>query len=370
MKIKKNAFGKIISLLTLILLTAAAALITSCEDEVVDRFVDIPGDTVTVDISGLNHIIAFQVEELGAESVLKAAIKEDSLIVYWPYLVKQPPATISPTILVPEGASVAPASGETVPFVTGTNFTVTAEDQSERQYVLKVAFNQPKPYYDTDLKGGIVFSGENDIRYIEVYEGAEDLGIGFVNIFHIGGDFFITDTARNRIYVTHLKTKKETRLELISTTPSQLQFKIPEDLERGYYSSTFITGERTIRDDSVWLKHPQPELSWPDKVTAAQGEEFEISGLFIRDDITEVQLFTAAPANAEKTALPPFVIVSVTEGLLAGSITLRVPEDFPVGDYAQNLTEVHISTPWANSGDGKFILPRAFEVTAAPAGTE
>ena len=364
MKTRKKTWKSIITLLSFLLLTGTAALITSCEDEVVDRFVDIPGDTVTVNISGLNQIIAFQVEEFSTDTVLEAAIKEDSLIVYWPSSIKPAPTTISPTILVPEGASVTPASGESVPFVTGTTFTVTAEDQSERQYVLKVVFNQPEPYYNTDLGGGVVFSGNNNIRYIEVYEGAKALGIGFVNLVLLGGDFFIPDTTRNTIYVTHLDTEKETQLAITSLTPMNLQFRMPEDLERGYYSSTFITGGRTIRDDSVWIKHPQPDLSWPSKITIAQGAEFEINGLFIRDDITEVQLFTAASADTEKVALPPFVIISIVEDLLAGSITLRVPEDFPVGDYAEDLTEVHITTPWANSGEGKFVLPRAFEVTA------
>ena len=366
MKIKKNTWKNIIPLLSIFPSVMIAGLIISCEEEVVDRFVDVPGDTVTVNISCLNQIIAFQVEEFSEDTVLEAAIKEDSLIVYWPSSVKAAPATISPNILIPEGASVTPLSGESVPFETGTLFTVTAENESDRAYILKVVFNQPEPYYERGASlGEITFFDRNNIHYIDVLDGVEAV-VGISNNMRLEGDFFLTDTTRTRFVVTHLASNVQTIFPARSTTTSSIVFfTIPEDFKRGYYSSVLITGEKTIEEDSIWIKHPQPVLTWPGSLTVKQGEEFTVKGVFFKD-IEKAQFFTSSSPEREKQALPELQVTSLEEDLLNSSVTFKVPEDFPVGNYPGNSTEVHVFTPWAKSGEGKFTIPgRALEVTAA-----
>ena len=360
MKIRKNTWENIIPLLSFLLLTGTAALITSCEDEVVDRFVDIPGDTVTVNISGLNQIIAFQLEEFSADTVLEAAIKEDSLIVYWPSSIKPAPATISPIILVPEGASVTPASGESVPFETGTSFTVTAEDRNEKTYFLKVVFYQPEPYYNSG-SGAVRFFDRNDIRYLEVINDIEAFGI--YNDVRLDGDFFLTDTTKTRLVLTHLESNEQTVFPALSrTTVAQAFFRIPEDLERGYYSSALETGRKAIEEDSVWVKHPDPIINWPGSLTVEQGQEFKVNGSFI-EDIESVRFFTSSSEGEDKQALPEMQVTAISGSLFSMSMTVKVPDDFPIGSYPVNLTEVHVFTPWVSSGAEKIIIPAALEVT-------
>ena len=355
---KTNTWGNII--LLLFLLTIATGLITSCEDEVVDRFVDIPGDTVTVNISGLNQILAFQVEEFSTDTVLEAAIKEDSLIIYWPSSIKSAPANISPTIVVHKGAIVTPASGETVPFETGTSFTVTAEDEHEKTYFLKVVFYQPEPYYNSG-SGAVRFFDRNDIHYIEVINDIEALGI--YNDIRLDGDFFLTDTTKTRLVLTNLESNEQRVFPVLSrTTATQAFFRIPEDFERGYYSSVFETGEKAIEEDSIWIKHPDPIINWPGSLTVEQGEEFTVTGSFI-EDIESVQFFTSSSEGEAKQALPEMQVIAISGSLFSMSMTVKVPDDFPIGTYPVNLTEVHVFTPWISSGAGKIIISASLEVT-------
>ena len=324
-----------ISLITSLLLLGAVGFITSCEDEVIDRFVDIPGDTIT--ISGLNQIITFEVGEFSADTVLKAAIKEDSLIVYWP-TYKPVPANISPTIIIPENASIEPPSGESVPFETGTTYKVTAEDESERQYILKVVLYQPEPWY------GLNIVQSNDLRFIEIFDRQE-------NILLLLGDFFIPDTTQTKMYITNLENQKETQLEITKIRIDEIRVKIPSDIEKGYYSTTLVSGIHSIKDDSVWIKYGQPAF-FVDQVTVEQGATFQMEGLGIRD-IEKMQMFIYNLETAILEPAPAFEIVDYT----LTSITLRVPDDFPVGDHFGDL---HATTPWANSDDRKVIFPFAF----------
>ncbi|MCG8322514.1 MAG: hypothetical protein MI921_23650 [Cytophagales bacterium] len=327
-----KAWEKFISLIMISgLLIGALGVITSCEDEVVDRFVDIPGDTIS--ISGLNQIISFELEEFSADTILEAAIVNDSLIIYWPSY-RDSPTSISPKIIVPQGASIAPASGESVPFETGTSYTVTAEDKSERTYILKVVFYQPMPWYGRNILNS------NDLKLIEVFDRPE-------TILRLDGDFFIPDTTQTKMYITKLDTEKETQLEITQININQIFLKIPVDIEKGYYRTNLVSGIHSVKDDSVWVKFGEPFFFWFDQITAEQGANFQIEGVEIRD-IEKMQMFIVNPETSMEEALPPFEIVDYT----TKSITLRVPDDFPAGDY---WGDVHVTTPWASSGEGKVI---------------
>ena len=335
MKMKNKARERCTSLITGLLLITLAWFSTSCEDEVVYRIIDIPGDTIT--ISGINRIVAFKVEEFSPDTVLEAAIKDDSLIVYWP-TYKTIPATISPDIIIPEGATIDPSSRESVPFETGTKYLVTAEDQSEKEYTLKVVLYQPVPWYGDS-------QSRNNLDQIGI---VPDLGGSRLLV----GDFFVPDTIQTRMYIINLETKKETRLNIRSITINQILLEIPASIEPGYYSTKLISGIHSIEDDSVWLRYPQPDLFfWDDSPVVEQGSTFTVNGTDIRD-IDKVHLYIFNSNNSTWEPLPPFEIV---EGYTPESITLRVPESFPEGQYRG---QVHVYTQWTDSGEGKFIMGR------------
>ena len=337
MKMTNKAGERYTSLITGLLLIIVAWFSTSCEDEVIDRFIDIPGDTVTV--SGINRIVAFKVGEFSPDTILEAAIKNDSLIVYWP-TYKTIPSTISPDIIIPEGASVDPSSGESVPFETGIKYTVTAEDKSEKEYTLKVVLYQPVPWYGNNNRTSL-----NNLDRIIVVPDSKSA----VNIF---GDFFVPDTIQTRMYFINLETKKELKVKIIRISTNLITLEIPGRIEVGYYSTKLISGIHSIEDDSVWLKYPQPLLFfWDDSPVVEQGGTFTVNGTDIRD-IDKVQLFIFNSNNSTWEPLPPFEIV---EGYPSTSITLKVPEDFPVGQYSGDL---HVYTQWADLDGGKFIIRR------------
>lgn len=341
MKMTNKARERYVSLITSLLLITMAWFSTSCEDEVVDRFIDIPGDTVTV--SGVNRIVAFKVGEFSPDTVLEAAIKDDSLIVYWP-TYKTIPSTISPDIIISEGASVNPSPGESVPFETGTKYTVTAEDQSEKEYTLKVVLYQPLPWYSRTFINP-ESTPRNDLVVYQLRPERE------TNFLFIRGDLFIPDTTQTRMFVTNLDTEKETQLNITDISINLISLLVPPDLEPGYHSTTLTSGIHSIVDDSLWIKYREPDLFfWDGSPTVEQGNTFIVNGRHIRN-IDKVQLYIFNSDNSKWEPLPPFEIV---EGYSLTSITFRIPEDFPEGQYTG---EVHVTCEWADSGDGKFIIP-------------
>ena len=305
----------------------ALGLTTSCEDEVIDRMVEIPGDTVTV--LGFNHIVSFQVKEFSADTVLEAAIDEDSLIVYWPSY-RPLPETIAPEIIVANGATVTPASGESVSFTTGTLYTVHAEDKRERQYILKVVIYQPKPIYVTG----------DQVVEIEI---ALDNTTGVPAQFF--GDYFIPDTVQTNLYMINWTSEEETKMKITSITPTRLEINIPQDFPKGYYRTSLKSGIHTIsRQDSLWVKFPAPRITWVsfDLVALKQGETFELPGTNLFD-LESVALSTSS-------GFIEWEIVSYTPN----SIILKIPIDFPTGDYF--LNQFIVTSPNGESLGNVFML--------------
>lgn len=334
----KNKILSVLSLFVLCLFLASLGSITSsCEDEVIDRFVEVAGDTL--EVLGFNHIVSFELEEFSQDTLLSAAIANDSLIVYWP-IFKDIPDTIAPEITVAEGATIAPASGESVPFQTGTRYMVTAEDQSTQEYVLKVEIYQAEPIFR---------QSEDRLR-------ALSRASGQTAIYNVSGDFFIPDTNQTKLSLISWESGEETPLKMLGARTDVVNGQVPAQLANGYYRTKVVTGARTVeRQDSLWLKLPNPTIIFPqdDTVSVGQGETFEAEGANLFE-IERVEFpFVGSGASLE--------IVSFTET----SIILRVPEDFPPGFYV--FTEVHVYSPWAFSGsDFRFSINTFpfFEVTA------
>src|SRR5262245_54294289 len=103
---------------------ALAISFVSCKKEYVNRINTIPGDTTFV--SGMNYIKTFEIKEYSADTVIKASITADSIIIYWPSFSRALPDSIAPVITLPDSATISPASGKNVAFKTGATYTVTS----------------------------------------------------------------------------------------------------------------------------------------------------------------------------------------------------------------------------------------------------
>ncbi len=318
------------------LVISTTCAIISCEDEVLDTVVEIPGDTVRV--LGFNHIVSFEVSEFSLDTVLAAAITEDSIIVYWPSF-KDRPENISPAITVAEGASISPTSGEEVSFQTGTSYTVTGEDQSERNYTLKVVIYQPEPVLGID--GVITF-----VPIID--DNPESLTFS--------GDHFIPDTARTSFSLVSWENGEEIPLKITDVPINRLSVKVPGDTPKGYYRTLLETGDRTLfKEDSIWVKYPEPIINWPisfpNPPQFSQGDTLDLTGQYLFD-LERMELLVSAGVTA------PLEIIDFTPN----TISIKISEDFPVGVYFFN--QVNIYSPWGNN-DGIAFSQILWEITAA-----
>ena len=338
-----NIHSKVISFFSLCLVIAAIGITTSCEDEVVDRIVELPGDTVKV--LAFNHIVSFRVSEFSADTVLEAVSKEDSLIIYWPSY-RQKPGTIAPGITIAEGAAIEPASGESVPFTTGTRYTVTAENKSTRQYILIVVIYQPEPVY-----------ADNVVRRVNRPDG-ESGRIG------LRGDHFIPDTAQTSLYlISWERPGEETKLKTTEATINRFRAEVPASLPNGYYRTRMVSGVRTVsKQDSVWVKLPTPFINWSgsDLRVYSQGETFEVQGANFFD-IKKLEIFVGLDASSVPIFVPIEIISSTPT-----SMSLKLSEDFPVGTYSR--TTLNIYSPWANN-PGSGVTGFSISLKVEPAGT-
>ncbi|MEM9389032.1 MAG: hypothetical protein AAGA02_01085 [Bacteroidota bacterium] len=318
------------------LIISILCAITSCEDEVIDTVVEIPGDTVRV--LGFNHIVSYEVSEFSPDTVLLAAIAEDSIIVYWPSY-RNRPENISPAITVAEGATISPASGEKVLFQTGTSYTVTGEDQSERSYTLKVVIYQPEPVLGID---GV-------ITFVPI---ADDNPIPLT----FSGDHFIPDTARTNFSLVSWENGEEIPLKITDVTINLLSAEVPGDTPKGYYRTLLETGDRTLfKEDSIWVKIPEPIINWPisfpNPPQFSQGDTLDLTGQYLFD-LERMEMLVSAGVTA------PLEILDFTPN----TISIKIPEDFPVGVYFFN--QVNIYSPWGNN-DGITFSQILLEVVAS-----
>src|SRR5690606_26321567 len=131
----------------LIALVVGVLALSCKEEEIVEKIINIPGDTVQVTAEvNYTDILAFTVPGGEEGSALKASVREDSIYLYWP-VYWDLPEHIVPEIAVAEKAGISPASGEEVALKTGEAYTVTAEDGTEKAYFLNLVVNQTPPWF-------------------------------------------------------------------------------------------------------------------------------------------------------------------------------------------------------------------------------
>ena len=184
------------------------------------------------------EIETFTIEDAYGEP-LHAVIKGEEIIIYWTPLEDEP-ESISPVIKVSEGASIAPASGEEVPYTAETQYTVTAQDGTKKTYNLRTEGGQPVPYI-------------NSIPFKEIYINSS---------FVIRGDYFQPDAAKTKVYLLAGQQEYE-MTEFSYLTNSNLSVIIPitTELDTGFYNVKVVTGRYTLLpQDEVHLNAPYLSL--------------------------------------------------------------------------------------------------------------
>ncbi|MFT3824980.1 MAG: hypothetical protein QM731_13740 [Chitinophagaceae bacterium] len=299
---------------------------SSCKKEYIDKYNIIPGDTVTV--SGYTYISSFTVHEFSADTALKATIKSDSIIVYWPSYKKMPD-TIKPEILLPEKTAIAPASGTGVPFVTGTKFTVTAQSGSKKIYTLAVDFRQPKPSFTIYSSNQLLIGSKCTLP----------------------GDWWLTDTAKTRIYLVSADTKQEYLMELVELSGAGASFYVPANVPTtGKYDIKVINGIYTIYNDDAASRNNMI-VTYPTAIgvetfgfpyTLSAGDTFIIRGRLLAETTAFYMRLSTDNSWQQLTLTSAAVdrlILKVPAGTPIGAYN-RIRLVLPSGnrEYARNLT--------------------------------
>lgn len=287
----------------------------------------------------------------GGETI-SAAVSADSIVIYWPsYLNK--PAKVSPELIVSEKASVTPASGEEVDFVTGTKYSVKAQNGTVKDYFLKVVINQPPIQlgeveyltYQAEKGGSYTFRNGTYLRYV------------------------IPDPAVTSFYLVD-SSGVEHQLEISFTEDNQdMTVTVPDDdkFRMGGHKIKIISGTQTVVSNNYifGIIYPASLQGTADALTSSitvkRGDEitFPGTGFF---EMKEAIVFTY-DANGNESELGALELVSFT----ATTATYRVPASFPlgtraVGSYAAGSVNIALRTSdyfssWSWYDTPKVTLP-------------
>jgi hypothetical protein len=186
-----------------------------------------------------SNIVAFSFSDAAGQPV-KAAVSGDSLLIYWPaYLVQ--PQNITPVITISDKATISPASGTPVPLVTGTAYTVTAQNGSTKKYYLKLIQNQPDIYINEE----------------SVQSGARGSSVKF-NSDKYAFRNIIKDTLQTSFYLVDTGKKEyKMKIEFIANDASvggdAINIMLPDTLPAGPYKVKIISAVRTKQSEKAFF---------------------------------------------------------------------------------------------------------------------
>lgn len=291
-------------LVSIILLTIG---IVSCKKEYVDKFNTVPGDTTR--ISGMNYIKTFEINEYSADTVIKAGITADSIIIYWPSYSRVLPDSITPVITLPDSAKVSPASGKKVAFKTGTTYMVTSAAGTTKKYTLVVNQQSAVPWFYYNIAG--ITLGE----YVT-----------------LSGDQFWQDTSKTKVYLVSATTGIEYPAELFSVSIAGPGFIVPLNVPtNGMFDIKVVNGAFTVYNTTE-VRRNAISLAYPASVsiniaglpsTLARGNEFTLRGTLL-SNVSTAYLY----ANSVYT---PIEVVSTA----VDRVVLRIPASMSPGTYTR-----------------------------------
>lgn len=222
-----------------------------------------------------NNIERFVVKGYGDLDSISATIKDDTIIVYW-NAESTPPLSIAPVIDISQAATISPASDQSVPFAATTVYTVTAEDGTAKEYILKPVFNVAVPRLTNIVAPN---------RW--VWEGNFDL--------LVNGQYFFSngDVSDIKVYAQRLRDGYEFDLTVKpETTGTQLNLRLPEltaELDSGVHRIWVQVGDFPSNYLDVWIKQPLPSIV----ITGVRLKEAG-APVYIGDTLTVVYSHTLA----------------------------------------------------------------------------
>ncbi|PZR20398.1 MAG: hypothetical protein DI539_10990 [Flavobacterium psychrophilum] len=311
-------------LLGSVALIAILSLNASCETDYIDRVNNIPGDVIQV--PGYTHIESFSFAGPDEGQTIKAAITENEIIVLWS-AYNPLPETITPSIILGDGATIAPVSDTAVPFTNGTVFTVTSEAGTTKEYTLKIDLRQVEPTY-TQIGNSAYVLG--DLQ--------KEINIGTSGQGAI--DNLLLDISQTRVYfVSAADQTTEFDAEVVFMGLGQVPYDnygiyyfLPDDMPAGMYDIRIQNGKYLIMNPEG--SQFQNEVRLPDAFSVTRygfpanlsaGQTIEARGAML-DQTTSVEIYNS---NNDPVITYPLEIVSVSPY----RITLKVPAGTPAGSY-------------------------------------
>jgi len=256
------------------------------------------------------EIVSFSIKDNNG-SVLKAAIVNNEITLYWPP-EQAVPETITPVITLSDKATIQPASDTPVAFSENTTFTVTAEDGSKVTYKLAPTINYTKPYVST-------------ITSVTTYK---DKTYKIQNQrFIINGDYFNPDATATKVFLVSAdKTEVPATIALITA----IRITVTSANPGAYNQVKVVTNNRTVLFNfplEVVAADPKPNIFTPVLSISGsikRGQQFTVTGGVNMNVSNKIELFNAATGNRAELRL----VTAKNDSWI-----LEVPADFPLGDY-------------------------------------
>lgn len=286
-----------------------------------------------------NDIVNFTVTTDESEQV-KAAIDGDSIVLYWP-VGQTIPETITPTIQVANGASISPASGETIALGEDVIYTVTAETGDTKTYRLRVPSNRPKPYVNT-------FGG------LQTYQGKQYIFQNFG--LSIRGDYFDTLEDGGKVYFVDI-AGNDHEVEIQHST--ELGYNVLASVLGTFSGLRMVSAGYTIFYETAPFEvteNPFITVVAPESIISAKtGDTITLTGV--------------NTGKAEKMELGNYLTntyetVSITNKTTT-SITFQIPEDFPSGEYNELLV-YYPAGPYNDAGHASLYLTTSNSIIVTP----
>lgn len=255
-------------------------------------------------------ILNFSVKDANGET-LKAAVENGQIIIYWPP-GQAVPATITPQFTIADKATSSPANGITVPFSNNTSYTVTAENGTKATFKLRIVMNTPIPLLD-GVYGVLTF---NDKAFMTP-----------LDQISIVGDYFDATPGNTKVILVNTNNQES---EAKITTLSEISINaLPEVPEGNYKAIKVVVNGKSVSylQNFAVVANTKPNISgtfFKEAMTLKQGDLFTINEGVNLQNINKIELYN----NTTRA----YVSVTIKEAK-AGSITIKIPEDFPLASY-------------------------------------
>jgi len=253
-----------------------------------------------------NEIEKFSIKDISGTE-LSAAIQEKNIIIYWPPFQDQPDS-IQPQIAVSDRAIITPKSGSKIPFKEGFSYEVKAQNDSINTYTLKIANNQPLPYFEVN-----------------------ELVVNLNRSMSLLGDYFIPDATHTSVYLMD-KNKKETLLTINSISNNGINVNIPLVLSQdtSHYHIKVITGKRSLTKGPYYIDRPLLALGTitlpADVLTVKRGQSI----VFKHSATPGTLKYYAQTGRYATVSITSRITRSVPMQITDTEITLTIPQDFPL----------------------------------------